>query len=465
MTPRRIIAGIVPVALLAVTATLTPWGAARAAPRQTTTCAQPTTKVVTELPWPQDRLGLDALGQQYQGWGVTLAVLSSGVSAGHPQLHGRVLDGLSLGDSGPANDDCLGFGTAVSGAAAAAPVSGTPLTGIAPAASVLPVRLPDWVVNPSTGLDDANLAKAAELLAQAITLALEHDPDVIVLPAASLPDTTQLRTAVAAAEEQGCLLLEGAPTTAEGTNAYPAAYPQVLVVEGVSAEGDFAPTALAGDQVDLLAPGMQVPALTPGRGHQLVSSNVVAAGYAAGAAALVLEAVHPRTAADVRRQLLQSTVPSVYGGLPVLDPAAAMTPTGDRTTRQPAGTLGRLLAGRPEPERASLAATTIAATTLAALVLVLFTGAAVHRGRRRDWRPAGSPAPADVPPDHLSLADDPFRPPGQYGAWWLAGRDDDGSAAILPGPILPGPICGGPIPGGPPHPPDRPDAPDQGGHP
>jgi membrane-anchored mycosin MYCP len=414
---RGLLAAVLLATLLAAGA-----GTARAAGTsgQGSTCATSTNEVIVEEPWPQQRLGLRSLDQQYRGWGVTIAVLSSGVSAQHAQLRGRVLDGLSIGDAGPTNTDCLGFGTAIAGAAAAAPVSGTPLMGVAPQASVLPVRLPDWVVNPSTAPDDTHRAEAATLLAQAITGALQRNARIMVLPSIPLPDDPQLRAAVAAAEEQGCLLVEGAPATADQTDDYPAAYPEVFVAEGVSVEGDYAPSALTADQVDILAPGIQIPVLAPKQGHQVVTSNVVAAGFVAGAAALVLEADHPRTAAELRGRLRQSTVPAVYGRTPVLDPAAAMSLSGSAASGQPSGTRGRLLAGKPAPERASIAATAIAAGALTLLGIVLFVAAAIYHGRRRGWRPAGRPPAAEAAADHLSLTDDPFRPPGQYGAWWLA---------------------------------------------
>lgn len=456
-------------AILLATVLATGGGSIRSTPTAGTgsTCIPGTDQVVTEEPWPQERLGLKALGGQFRGWGVTVAVLSSGASAGHPQLRGRVLDGLSVGDAGAANTDCLGFGTAISGAAAAAPVSGTPLTGIAPQASVLPVRLPDWMVNPSSNLDDEHAVQAGQLLAQAITLALQRTPRVMVLPSVSLTDTPPLRAAVAAAEEQGCLLVEGAPASADQTHNFPAAYPEVVVVEGISPEGDVAPTALTAEQVDLIAPGMQVPVLTPTKGHQLVSSNAVAAGFVAGAAVLVLEAVHPRSAADVRRQLLRSTVPSAYGRIPVLDPAVAMTPDVGTASAPPAGTIGRLLAGKPPAERASVAATAIATTTLAVLVIVLFAAAATYRGRSRGWRPAGQEPETEIPPDHLPLTDDPFRPPHRSGAWWLArDLDDDGvrGRGTSPVPSAPHGSAAPPGPAGPPPPPDRPDVPAPGGH-
>lgn len=394
------------------------------------TCVTGTGHVVVEEPWPQERLGLPALGQQYRGWGITIAVLSSGVSGDHPQLRGRVLDGINIGSAGPANTDCLGFGTAIAGAAAAAPVSGTSLVGVASQASILPVRLPDWVVNPPSQLDNGHRVQASHLLAQTITAALQRAPQVMVLPSTSLPDSTQLRAAIATAEERGCLLIEGAPATADRRNAYPAGYPEVLVVAGDSREGDEVPTALADDQIDLIAPGLQVPVLTPGTGHRLVTSTTVSAGLTAGAGALVLEAARPRSAAEARTRLRRSTVPSVHGRIPVLDPATALSSSATTVQQTRPGPLGRLLAGKTAPERASIAGVAVAAGILAALGLVLFAGTAVYRGRRRRWRPAGRSATRAAGPAGLPLTDDPFRPLGRSEAWWLAGNPGD--TGLLP---------------------------------
>jgi membrane-anchored mycosin MYCP len=368
----------------------------------TKTCAEPTDKVVTDEPWPQTQLGLRSLQNQYRGWGTTIAVISSGVSASHPQLQGRVLPGFSIGVNGDPHSDCLGFGTATAGAAAAAAVSGTPLVGVAPQATVLPVLLPDWVVNPSSALDDEHQVQAANLLARAITEAMKDGPKVMVLPSVALPNTTNLRNAVGAADEQGCLLVEGATTSSglDNGRSYPASYPEILVVEGVSPTGELAQTNLGADTVDLAAPGVQVPVLAPRRGHLLVSSNDVAAGYVAGAAALVREATRPKSVAELRNRLLQTSASTVSGGLPALNPSAALTPVGDVPRNQPAGAIGRLLTAKSPPDRAAIAAGVISTTALVSLVLLAFAMAALQRGRRRGWRPAGhpGPAPTDGPP-------------------------------------------------------------------
>lgn len=453
MTARRRSIGWLPFAVVLIAAVVTVARPieARAVTAQDSTCAPDGGPVVTGEPWPQRRLGVAALGQQYSGWGITIAVLSSGVSARHPQLRGRVLNGLTVGDAGAANDDCLGFGTAISGAAAAAPVSGTPLAGVAPQSSVLPVRLPDWVVNPSSSLDDEHLQQASTLLGQAITLALQRDPQVMVLPSVSLPDSPELRAAAAAAEEQGCLLIEGAPTMAEIPNTFPAAYPEVLVVEGESPDGEYAQTALPADELDLIAPGVQVPVLSPGAGHQLVTSNTVAAGYTAGAAALVLDALHPRTTAEARRLLLRSNVTSTAGRIPVLDPASALTPDDGAAAETPGGPLGRLLGARSAPDRATVLATAVAVAALAGLGIILFAGAATYRGRQRGWRPAGRREPGAPAAEQFSLADDPFRPPGRLGPAW-PGRPDGPGGPDRPG--EPG-AAGGPGEPAAPHPPGQ----------
>ena len=399
---------------------------APAAPQGQSACAEATPEVITAQPWSQEQLGLRALAQQYRGWKVTIAVISSGVDAWHPQLRSRVLDGITVGDSGAATSDCLGFGTAIAGAASAAAVSGTTLVGVAQESSILPVRIPDWMVNPAQGLTDDQRVQASTLLAEAITQTLRHDPDIIVLPSASLPDTLELRAVIAAAEEQGCLLVEGAPAKADGVDNYPVAYPEVFVVDGLSADGAFIQTQVPANRINIVAPGMEVPVLAPGKGHRLVSSSEVAAGFVAGAAALVIEGLHPATPAALRQQLVRSKAPSLNGNVALLDPAAALTPAAPASTDQPKGALGRVLGRKTPPERASIAATAIAATAVIMLLLVMLAAAAVLRGRRRGWRPAGRPAaPATESEERQSLTDDPYRPPGSHGAWWLAGKADE----------------------------------------
>ena len=96
-----------------------------------------------EQQWWWPLLGLPDVWPQTQGKGVTVAVVDTGVALDHPELKGQLLPGWDFVENDAEPQDLSGHGTHVTGLIAA---HGT-LTGAAPAASILPVR----VIGPDGG--------------------------------------------------------------------------------------------------------------------------------------------------------------------------------------------------------------------------------------------------------------------------------------------------------------------------
>ncbi|MEV0899344.1 S8 family serine peptidase [Actinoplanes sp. NPDC049802] len=385
-----------------------------AAPGQN--CAEPGRAQINGS-WPRAMLRADAVTPLENGAGVTVAVLSTGVDAGQPQLGNRVLAGAGVIGAGGAAQDCTGTGTQVAGVISGQRSGGdNDVAGLSPAARILPVRVM---------LDDpAGSEPTPGTLAEGITVAVQNGADVVVVAAPVYDDDRDLEAAVEAAAARNVVVVAavgdlGGPD--EGNpKPYPASYPNVLGVGAIDQTGRIWPDSQRGDYVDLVAPGVAVPTLQTGRGLVEVDGTAVAAGYV-GAAAALTRARHPDlNAAETARHLVATASPAPTGpafGAGVVNPYAALTA---QVVDVAARRLPALDAPPPAVDDAELRRRSIALTSAAtAAVLVpalLLAATALRRSRRRHWRPGLAPH-LDTPPEPLEpgppimLLDDPPKPP------------------------------------------------------
>ncbi|HEX2143746.1 MAG TPA: S8 family serine peptidase [Glycomyces sp.] len=290
------------------------------------------------LPWHVVAVGAPTAWQTATGTGVTVAVIDSGVDADHPDLAGAVLPGrsyvdvdpgdeprlLALGsDPGPVYErafgqaDPVGHGTAVAGLIAGRADSRHP--GIAPDASILPIRV----------LDDENRYHDSAMVGAAVEWAVDNGADVINLSLGGHYDSPPFAQAVAYAEQHDVLIVACTGNQhrdgPEEDVWFPARVPDVLAVTSTDQHGERWKTAVTGDGTDLAAPGANLSAPKPGGGHKTVTGTSFASAVVSGAAALVRSA-HPEwTAGQVRRALIataEAGTPDLGSG--IVDVASAV---------------------------------------------------------------------------------------------------------------------------------------------
>ena len=203
---------------------------------------------------------------------IPVAVIDSGVDAGHPDLVGRILGAKSFVGGPPCTakscTDPLGHGTFVAGLIAAGWDNGIGIAGLAPSAQLLVAK----VVTPSR-----NIPIDAE--ARAIRWAVDNGARVINMSLGGLRDPldpnldgySRLEAdAVSYAVRNGVVVVaaagnsDSAPSSPWNYASYPAALPHVL---GVSAygPGGVVPTFSNRDRIfdDIAAPGVQIFSVFP----------------------------------------------------------------------------------------------------------------------------------------------------------------------------------------------------------
>ncbi|MFF1511030.1 type VII secretion-associated serine protease mycosin [Streptomyces sp. NPDC058326] len=354
--------------------------AAAAAPRQTGPvlngsgeCTFPMKKQIEGIPWPLQRVLLDELWQDTKGKGVRVAVIDTGVDDVNPQLRTAVdakagKDYLKPDKKNPGfgdekrgktdgTVDDVGHGTKVAGIIAARPRAGTGFVGLAPEATIIPIRQND----------EKNSGKS-DTMALAINHAVAKGAHVINIS----QDTTQaldadspMARSVAAALRKNVVVVASAGN--DGMDGklkmtYPAAFPGVLAVASSDRNNERAAFSQAGTFVGVAAPGVDIVSTVPGGGQCVDNGTSFSAPYVAGVAAL-LRAEHPEwTAAQIVARIEQTAVRSINGrdnyvGWGVVDPVAALADTPGTPPSSPTADPAPPKPPAPEPARLALSET------------------------------------------------------------------------------------------------------------
>ena len=291
-----------------------------------------------------------------KGAGVTVAVLSTGVSASQQDLSGAVLTGPDYAGSGRvAGGPFWGFeGTAVAGLIAghghgAGGASGS--TGIAPRARILSVPVTLEYDDPLNS-DAAITKRLPDAIAAGIRYAVAHGARVIALPLdpgtlglaaggdpAAAGGSAAERSAVAYAVAHDVVLVAPAGDNGmgAGTVNYPAAYPGVIAVGATAKGGQLASFTNKSSYVALTAPGAGLTVAAPGGGgYGTLASTDMSAALAAGVAALIRSRFPGLTAAAVVQAMERGVTGRAAsgGGHGALDAAGALTVAATLAARQ-----------------------------------------------------------------------------------------------------------------------------------
>jgi subtilisin family serine protease len=249
--------------------------------------------------WGLDAVGVGAAWSVSRGAGAVVAVVDTGVAPA-PDLAGRLLPGWNVIAGNDAADDDNGHGTHVAGTIAEAEGNGVAESGIAPDASILPVKVLDATGSGS----DSDVAAG-------IVWAADHGARIVNLSLGGSETSTVLADAVAYARHQGVLIVAAAGNDG-GAVGVPARLAGVIAVGAVDSALVRAPFSAGGRALDLVAPGVAILQQTldgaGGFADRLLSGTSMASPHVAGVAALALAAGRATTATGLARLLARTAL-------------------------------------------------------------------------------------------------------------------------------------------------------------
>ena len=292
--------------------------------------------------WGIDALHLPEAWDTSDGDGIVIAIIDTGVDLEHPDLRDRLVDGHDFVDGDDEPQDENGHGTHVAGIAAAASDNGVGVSGAAPGARIMPVRVLD-----------ADGAGDEAAIAEAITWAADNGADVINLSLGEVGFASRiikggpLNRAIRGASEAGTVVIAASGNEGTARRPFRIAVP-VVVVGAVDDTGAAAEFSNFGDQRAVVAPGVGILSTAPTgpsaiwpdgtEGYELLDGTSMAAPFVSGVAALLL--AQGRTPDDVR-SLLFDTAANPEGdtrlGAGLVDAAAAVAAPVEAATGDSAG--------------------------------------------------------------------------------------------------------------------------------
>ncbi|MFJ5310244.1 type VII secretion-associated serine protease mycosin [Streptomyces sp. NPDC088350] len=372
-------------------------------------------KLYAGRPWALQRVNLDELWAQSTGKGVKVAVIDTGVDVKNPQLT-KAVDASAgenlLPDKNAKGEkidrgnnrgttDTVGHGTRVAGIIAARPAKGTGFVGLAPDATIIPIKQ-----------NDAEGDGTAETLATAIRHAVDKGAGVINISqdtANAVAPADTLEQAVNYALSRKVVVVASAGNDGLGGNVqitYPASYQGVLAVAASDRNNERASFSQSGEFVGVAAPGVDMISTVPGKGHCSDNGTSFSAPYVAGVAAL-LKAKYPKwTAQQIVAQIEQTAERTIAGhdrlvGWGVVDPVKALTdvdPQHPVQTPKPEGgvtkgeapSVAPLHFGETAGERNTRLGTYVVVGGLVVVAGLGGTAVAVRDARRRRGRVTGA---------------------------------------------------------------------------
>lgn len=237
------------------------------------------------------KLHLQEAHQLTRGEDIAIAIIDSGIDAGHPELVGTIAVSYDVLDS---KEGPHPHGTGI----AAVVASHARLVGGAPAAKIVAIR--------AFGVSNKLAESTSFILIRSFDFAIAHGARIINMSFAG-PQDPLLAKGLAAAAAKGIVLVAAAGNAGpKSPPLFPAGDRHVIAVAAVDSADKIFAASNRGGQIALSAPGVDILTAAPDSKYQVISGTSFAAAYVSGVAALVM-ARNPALAADDVRAILTRT--------------------------------------------------------------------------------------------------------------------------------------------------------------
>lgn len=276
---------------------------------------------IRDQQWSLEKVGAQDAWKTTKGEGITVAVLDTGVDGSHPDLEGAVLQGKDVVGFGAKKGSraWARHGTAMAGIIAGrghGSQKGRGILGIAPEASILPVRV---LLEDGDSQRKKARSTRSGALAEGIRWAADEGADVINLSlgddSASAHADPKEDAAIRYALRKGAVVVASAGNGGEKGDrvSYPAAYPGVIAVTAVDRYDARASFSTRRWYATVSAPGKDVVIADPDGTYYQGWGTSAAAALVSGIAALVRAAYPDLSPAQVK-QLLSDTARGTPAG-------------------------------------------------------------------------------------------------------------------------------------------------------
>ncbi|MCY8231626.1 S8 family peptidase [Priestia endophytica] len=266
-----------------------------------------------QTPYGIKMINAPSLWQEEKGKDVVIAVLDTGCDISHPDLADRIIGGRNFTGGDPEDyTDSHYHGTHVAGTIAAS-LNEQGVVGVAPECKLLILKV----------LDE-NGSGSYQGIIDAIDYAREwRGPNqeqvrIISMSLGGPDDAPGLHDSIKKAVSADIAVVCAAGNEGDGSDrtdetAYPGYYKEVIQVGAVDEKKQLAEFSNTNDEIDLVAPGVEVMSTYPGNKFAKLSGTSMATPHVSGAIAIIINKEEKEfgrrlTEPEIYAQLTQNTV-------------------------------------------------------------------------------------------------------------------------------------------------------------